>query len=517
MRRHQQKLLLWITHGWARFRPLLSPQIWLKPKTVLFLFAGWLIVQVGDLGVKWLELNMEEHFKSAGISVEYGKIESLTSSDLDRYAEGVGCKMFQRDLDDDVLTNYFVIPFTFRNFTQNPVGPVSFVLDVGSRFAKIIDVQYSVVKPKGKKIDVRHNLPELRWSLPTNNLHCGFQWSPQPGASIRVLCSVAKTRGFGQVTPVPLAGSEVRLELAPNRQPCLYFFQLTAENLSGEADSSNIVALPNPIYLAKPLSKSPTNPTPTLKDNANMDFLEGRTTISFGTGLDPDATIVVYVCGKVGLGEPISPSLKMDGQPGVLFKEENSPPVFDNPYTELLSPARLAITPLRVRAVSASDKVVFFWDSTACSNYSGVKVFRSRERLIGDFAYVGEKMFEGFGSTNAFVFKRIAEFSQPETTGTMVTNYQKFFDRAPADIQAVVTTKRPTGSPQPPLPPENLKVFAMDTRRGFVHFIDTPPERNVVFTYTFYAFDHSGNQSYPVVVNASLDSSASNCTFSLLP
>jgi hypothetical protein len=191
-----------------RFRSLLNPQTWREPKTLqtfIVFIAGTLI---GCIATKWVELKVEEQFKSAGISVEYGKIESLASSDLDGYAERVGCGRFGRNLDDDVLTNYFVIPLNFRNFTRNPVGAVRFVLQAGCPDAKIIDVQYSVRTPKGKMIAVRNDLPTLKWSLPTNSVNCTVQWNSQPYASANVFCSVAKDisqskRGFVHYIDTP--------------------------------------------------------------------------------------------------------------------------------------------------------------------------------------------------------------------------------------------------------------------------------------------------------------------------
>jgi hypothetical protein len=250
---------------------------------------------------------------------------------------------------------------------------------------------------------------------------------------------------------------------------------------------------------------------------AEMPFLEGRTTISFATGLDPQAAVAVYVLGKVPSGESIKPSVKMYGEPGVLFKEENAPPSLAMPDTESLSQPKLNITPLKVRVVTVSDKVLLFWDTSTCSNYSGVKAFRSKLRRIGDFADVGDKVFDGFGSTNAFELERIPDASWPGAASANAPDYQQHFDHAPVDprLATLATPRAPTVRIL--APPSNLKVIIIETIKGFAHFIDTPPERDVAFTYTVYAFDRAGNQSYPVVVNAVLDSSATNCVFRLLP
>jgi hypothetical protein len=498
------------------FKSMGNLQSWLKPRTFCLLIAGYLIGHFCDFGWKWLELYMEENFKSAGISVEYGQIVSLASSDLEQYANRVGCGTFERNLDDDVLTNYFVIPLTFRNFTRKPVGSVKFEVDAHCFYAKMIDVQSSVRKPKGKNIVMRHDLPTFKWALPTNTMRCALRWAPQPGSRVNVFCSVVEDRGFGEIKTVPGAAGEVPLLIAPTPVPSHYFFRSTGENISGESELCPAVVLPNPIYLYQPLEKSPTNLSPTLSDNAKLSFLEGRTAISFQTGLDPDATIGVYVLGKVALGQSISPSVKMDGEPGVSFKEENPAPRFDFPY-ELLNPVKLGITPVKVHSLLSPDRIVFFWDAATCSNYSGMRVFRSRERPIGDYANVGDKIFDGFGNTNTFAFERDEAWGQETPVSNNGMDYHKFFDEPPADANPVVIRKSPPpGTPPYPAAPTGLKFFVNETVQG-IHLVDTPPERDVVFTYTFYAFDHAGNQSYPIVVDASLDSSATNWSFTSPP
>lgn len=66
------------------------------------------------------------------------------------------------------------------------------------------------------------------------------------------------------------------------------------------------------------------------------------------------------------------------------------------------------------------------------------------------------------------------------------------------------------------VPPTNPSWHLSEKVEGFAFFTDAPSERDVVFTCTLYAFDRAGNQSYPVVINAMLDSGAANCVFRLV-
>lgn len=363
--------------------------------------------------------------------------------------------------------------------------------------------------------------PGRRAKSESNDIVITANWNSQPGARVNIYGSLVKDRGFGQITGVPVEGNEVEIHFVPGREPSRYFFRLTTGNAWGESPAGEVLVVPNTLYLQgnfKPLKESTTNlsEVATLSEKERTSFRKGRTIISFETGLDPAATVDVYILGKVASGQSINPSLKMDGEPGVLFKKENSAPRFALPDIELPSRAKLEITPSQVRAVSVSDKVVFFWDTSACSNYSGIKVFRSRERRMGDFADVGEKVFDGFGSTNAFELERMPEASLPASARETAPDFQKFADLAPVDPQPAVTTTQRAAASGRPAPPQDLSVRLVEKIEGFTHLLDTPPQRDVVFTYTLYAFDRAGNQSYPIVVNAALDSSATNCIFRLL-
>lgn len=505
-------------HRFNRFRALLKPKAWLEPKTLLALVVGFIFSQLVSFGHKWIELKMEEGFKTVGISVEYGGIETLAVSNLSEYVKRVDCPMFQMNLDDNILTNYFVIPLTFRNFTHVPVSPVNFRLDAGCCDAKILDVEFRVRSPVAKMISLRHDLPHLNWTLPTNSLPIILNWVCQPDAEVNVYASIAKDRGYGQVTALPLAGDQLQLSIAANRKPNQYFLRTVEVNGWGEGPPSTL-GFPNPAYNSRVTFEKSDSlvPRSTLNAGTNMPFLEGKTMISFETGLDPAASVDVYVLGKAPSGNTIKPSLKMDGEPGVLFKEENQAPRLDMPYTETLDRTKLLLTPLQVRAVCASGKVLFSWDPTACSNYGGMRIFRSRERILGDYSDVGEEVFDEFGITNTIELNQRFGNHSPRDPSTVVTNSQRFFDdpprTKPVETKPVIVNGRQVF---PPLAPVNLSISSIQRLTGQATFIDSPPETNVVFTYTFYAFDHAGNVSYPVVVNAALDVTAANATFKIL-
>lgn len=514
------KLRSLLTQCSRGLKQLSNVQNWLKPKTVLWLLAGWMIYSWGNLLIKWLELELEERFKSPGISVEYGKILTLAPAELDVYLKRMEFGIIDRSLDDDILTNYFVIPLQFHNFTRNPVGTVGFIIDVDCAYAKIIDVKNSVRAPKVKNIAMRHKSPELKWTFSTNELLVKLGWGDQPGEKFNLYCSFAKDRGFGRVNAVPLEGNNVTLHMAPNRELSHWYFRLATASFWGESPLTDVLVAPNSLYLNgfKPVNEDITNKLqiPAMTENA-QPFQEGRTTISFETGLDPEARIDVCVFGKVAAGESLRPFVKMEGAPGILFKEKNSPPNFIMPGKESYDKRKMELTPVLMRAVAASDTIVIFWKLLGSSTQSKIQVFRSHERAVGDYSSVGELVFDACGSTNTFEIQYFTGGDLPILVNNYPTNFSKFFNHAPTSglNKLVSIPQREKYNFPKPLPPVNLRISSVEKFEGYLHFTDMPPKRDVGYTYTIFIVDNSGNQSYPVIVNAALYSSATNCTFRL--
>lgn len=148
---------------------LLKAETWQRPKNiwVLLIVAIFVPILVG-LAISFGNYFIEAYFRSLTISVNYQPVAVLKAEELDNYAQTNGFDVFKRNLDDDVVDNYFVVPFILRNSTRNPVEMASLKIDLGCPDAKIIDVKYIVKSPKSKLVNIHDTLPKLRWKFPTN-------------------------------------------------------------------------------------------------------------------------------------------------------------------------------------------------------------------------------------------------------------------------------------------------------------------------------------------------------------
>jgi hypothetical protein len=100
------------------------------------------------------------------------------------------------------------------------------------------------------------------------------------------------------------------------------------------------------------------------------------------------------------------------------------------------------------------------------------------------------KVFDGFGSTNAFELVRGSDAIEPLDASASAPDHHKYFEHAPVDPKLATLAN-------PAIPrlaaPANLRLKVVQPVKGFAHFIDTPRERDAMVTYTVYAFDRAGD------------------------
>ena len=508
---------------WSKFKKLAKPETWLKPKNIIYLVLAWLLLRTGELGYKWCELKLESNFKSAGISVEYRPIQILTTNSLEWYALTNGCGPFERGLDDVVLSDYFVVPITIRNFTRNPIEKVRLDFKVGNPYAKVIDVRHVTRAPKMKDVIVRTDLPKLRWKWPTNEtIFTASIPIRQQGWRINFYYSMAKDRGFGRIGESPTGGNECRFLFAPSREPRRWYVRVSSENAWGESELSDMFVTPNPIYLTGfgDTINAETNAPPInrIKERELEGFIKGEVIVTFETGLDPWSELDLHILGKAAPGLTLRPIVKMEGSPGVLFREENRSQSFTMPEEPALDETKRLLMPRFVKGTTISDEVVIYWDVLDVTNYAGVRIFRSPERSVGDFSTLGDEIFAGYGETNSFEINETLQ--QPQIEGAhATTTLDKFIQSPPIGSQITQGSAVKSSLAQSshalvvPSPPTGLQASIGQTFTGLLHFVDKPSRQNVRYTYTVYASDYQGQTSYPVVLNVALDPAATNKEF----
>jgi hypothetical protein len=149
----------------------------------------------------------------------------------------------------------------------------------------------------------------------------------------------------------------------------------------------------------------------------------------------------------------------MNSAPNIGFQELNQQLHFTMPAATPLDITRVALMAEMVRATAASHKIVIFWDVPQDSNYIGVKIFRSQERPLGDLGSIGEKMFDGYGITNAFEFRRTSPPDVPVVTHS--PNLSQFLNGPPPEPQTKPVSIAPSNDRRPLAPAQLLIASAV--------------------------------------------------------
>ena len=102
---------------------LTKPKTWLEPKNIfIFILVVVVCPLVFAIANKTLELLVEYHFKAPTVFVEYKPIKLLATDELLDFLAKNNCERFDQDLDDDIYTNYLLIPITIRNTSRNDIS-----------------------------------------------------------------------------------------------------------------------------------------------------------------------------------------------------------------------------------------------------------------------------------------------------------------------------------------------------------------------------------------------------------
>jgi hypothetical protein len=482
----------------------LNPKTWLQPKNVLFLVIGGAIVFLVNLGQKAIELRIEKQHQSITLGVEYSPLKLLAGSEIAAFCDTNDIKIFARNLDDDILTNYFIARFTLLNLSGNPTERLAFNIDMGCNYAKIVDVQYVVRSPTTKRILLKHNLPPWQWALPTNLIPATVTVSHEADVGVNVYCSLNSGSGYGAIAST--SAERIELQFLPTAPVNTWYIVASVENATAEVFGDDVLALPNPTLqypsfypILDKNHESNAVPAEFLRKQ-DLAFLEGRVAITCENGFDPDTRVEVFVLAKAASGQKVNPSVKLEGAPRIAFKELNAPHSRTMPPLEQLDSKRIAAGLKSARGIVVNGKVLLAWQPLAASNYAGVKIYRSKGRPIGDFSEIGDKIYEGTGveglaEVELQTSQRVDEMKPDQK------NPATFLTRVPTEpatnsSPALTNRTTPTRSKIPI--PLNIRVIGQVEG---LQFVDSPPSGIGTVTYTFYARDNTGVPSYPVVVN----------------
>jgi hypothetical protein len=530
----------WVKPKVKRIKTWLSSitqyKTWDDPKTIwkplLLLAAGGGFVVLGMFVQQWIEAAS----RAQVLGVTYHPLATLNIDALDGYVQTQKVGRFSRNLDDRVLSKYYVAPFRISNLRKTSIGePCVFNFALGISQATILDVKYVILKPSGKRIEITNSLPRLEWKWPSSIGYSKIYFHGPSDYQFNIYVSLSPKRGFGRFNPTPENGSSV-VPIEPTVFPTRWFLKSTLVSPVSEQFSDDVSCVANPAFQAPSfVGEDKSNKFVVAQDY--YEFLQGNLSIGVVSGFDPGAEIQFFVLFKTPLRETLSPKVTLTSLPGVDFLEVNDRPTIDTEEENSLDIAKEAAMPERVYSVSLTNEIVVFWDAQSNDNYGGVKLYRSGRRALGNFSEIGELIYQGMGTSNAFEIHNTARVSDSLGNAKRSTIDRYLFSSSgttqpddPAlstikigneyfNVMALVTETNggPGQSRQKLMPVDGLRVKSTTLITKCYHFVDRHPKKGEVYTYTLYALDASGKESYPVVLNAKIDDSATNRTMMVSP
>jgi hypothetical protein len=497
-----------------------------RPKTwsghvaliVLVWFSGAIVLRGLESVFGWLDLVVENKFKTPELSVEFIKPITLSRSNLRIFSETNGLPLFDLRLDEPNLTNYVIFPFKFKNPRKTALNRLC--LDLFLPAALPLDLRYVISTPKEKSLSILHSLSRLKMRWPTNSYQFRMRTETPIEWNADVYVSFWNDRGFGKISEIHRNGDGKIFSIEPNHNFRWLYFRLISRNEAGEGDVFDNYSIPAPGFMR---SLSLDNGTNGSKANdvgveSAYDPATGKTEICFESGLDPLAELTLYFLCKPFPQTVCKPTIQLVGSPEIRFRHVNAPSAYIYTVNSELDPVKGPLTPQYVKAISASNQIVIYWDKTSATNYRVVRIYRSEERPIGRFSNLGEKVFDGYGHTNKVEIAHRIEMKafDSEEFGTALgfdggSLRQDYFNSPPFEVPL----REPND--KKPLPPSNLRGWfdCNETLDNLVYFVDSTAKFGTNYTYTLYFLNSEGQSSYPIVVREGISSKSLSRTVSL--
>lgn len=528
--------------------------IFLNP--IIVFLAGIVVTVLLQEPIKHI---LYKYFFKAAISYDVISISSLKEQELQQYAESEGINPFNVNLDDPIIDKYYVIKLKLNNKGIALTGSLKFLLSIGRNDVKIIDIKHIVKNPVNKAIAISHSIPDLIWSLEKAS-EGALSWDPPTTnangskltglAGFNVYRSKFKDVGYGKLNDKLIQNTFFKINSEILSSPAYYAVE--AVNTTGlRGDLSNLVKIPEnlafsphfkDVIIVDPYSKSKKVSNDSkmhsyislseaikregkkviylveayrknivsadnLVDNKNdnikvlylddLKFLKGQSDIFFPSGLDEDAELYFYILFKSSSETGYDTSLLLEGRPEVKVLRNNSSIHKnihrDNEKSKGELDKKYLLTPILATAYVGKNSIYLMWEYPKDQKYKGVRIFRSEKGDNHSYSR-GEEIYNGLGNIDELFCKNIKDvmFRADSKVGT--------FD---------VPSEPPQQQKPTPTAPKmlNIQISEDVNEKGGRHlpfFVDNKVSPNKVYTYTLYAYDGNGINSYPIVINASL-------------
>ncbi len=496
----------------------------------------------------------QQYFHAKELSYEILSISQHKKYKLIDVAKLEGLDPFDLNLDDPILTRYYLIKIRLQNEGEAVKGTLTFHVSMGQH-TKILDIKYKVISPPSKFLKIIHSLPPLTWKMLGKNETPLLSWdydSPYSVAGFNVYRSVFKDIGYGRINEqlvtqegfvIPFTRPYVSTSYyritavgtngfesppsVPDKFPDALAFQPSFKDVyfvdpnllvKAEADGSRKAPFHSlteaiskkggsAIFIVNESRKNITS-SQNISTQAkvfykdDLGFLNGRAEVSLLNGIDEHADIELFFLCKSISRKEIDVKLSLEGAPQVKFGKVETG--YENTVRlnqETGGPkvdAKMLLTPKKVKTFLGQNTIYLVWDKPQSPEYEGVRIFRSRMRTADDLTSVGEELHDGPGSTDTLSCKYSSNWKDPLK--------QHDFNRLSRLTHYHYQPPPRKGEGAPPAAPSRLRIVTtIDVNVDSFYYADKSVSLGMAYTYTLFAFDNENKYSYPILINASLN------------
>ena len=491
---------------------------------------------------------------SPALTYQVLSVDRIGSQELAEYARREFGGTFNLQLDDNIIQDYDIFKVRIRNEGAPVENGLAIEAVVNAGLAKIVDLKHIVRAPANKSTPVRYSFPDLVWNTNRAVRKATFTWRDSgnaQGIGFFLYRSAFKEFGYG------------KFNLGLIQKNCLHvnvkelargYYSVVAVGRNGMiSDLSPPVRFPESLALqphfndsvwidpsanfVPECSPNETRTYSSLKeaidqegpkgtfivralraesqavlqqaaapyDNAkilfedDLKFLKGKSELLFPAGLDSRAEIDFYLLTKGLPDDERSLSLRLQGQAKLTLAIRGE--VYKDPATKQTQNGdakKRSLTPKLITTHASQAGIVFMWPKSGDQSYKGIRVFRSAVTSEKPATELGEEIYDGrdfAGVLRCDVNQRPPKSAQIEFPIDDLMAPSEPPTRKPSS---------PQSAPRAQTAPTGLIVSKGDTLASY--FTDANVRNDVKYKYTFYAYDFNEKYSYPVEINASLNS-----------
>lgn len=448
------------------------------------------------------------------------KISSYDRDKLNDFVVKHKIDNFDLDLDDSILKSYNIITINIENIGVAIEDPLKLSLYTGEVNSKIIDIKWKVNNQKFKAISISHSLPKAKWIWPKNGIKQRIEWDTPAGMDektrFNVYRSLLKDRGFGRINPAPISSLEWEFTEKTSHESLPVYYKYSILNrLVVESDLGDTMEVGNsaPFKSFVKIEEKGNVNTATAEKNrhylneSELEFAHGNVNISFTKGLDKNANVELYILCKLIPGSMLSPTLSLNDSPSIHFTLRGKKPVVIIPASQFFpDKIREALTPPKV-SFFASEKSIFIkWDRPKTKEFSGVRIYKTPGRQIGDLHSLGLEhvIYDGAGINERIIVSPMNPNKWNSNHSARKSSESLRFDKPPARPKPILIKWKNDATPTLTTPIEPIVYLVEGIPLDNNYYIDTPKGNDNIITYVVYGCDTKGNTSYPVVINTSL-------------